>query len=117
MALFRIGHGHPAKTLFATAQATTAKPAIIRLADSTTRAGNVKKLELLCHNHSASHVEPSLKTFYLLPASLFSPQPYIDLASRNMQKCAPGLHSPDLDRLVYYSQSHEQDDTSTLRYT
>jgi len=44
VALLGVGHGHPAKTLFAAAQATTAESAIICLTDTTARAWNVKKL-------------------------------------------------------------------------
>jgi hypothetical protein len=48
----RIAHLHPAKAFLAAAQAATAKTAIVGLTNTATRAGYVKKLELLRHTSS-----------------------------------------------------------------
>jgi hypothetical protein len=48
----RIAHLHPAKAFFAAAQAATAKASVIGLADTSARAGDVKKLKLLRHASS-----------------------------------------------------------------
>jgi hypothetical protein len=48
----RIAHLHPAKAFLAAAQATTAKATIVGLTNAATRAGDIKKLELLRHTSS-----------------------------------------------------------------
>jgi hypothetical protein len=48
----RIAHLYPAKPFLTAAQAATAKAAIVGLTNAATRAGDVKKLELLCHTSS-----------------------------------------------------------------